>query len=86
MSDKSIPECDCCNSNGFVKKQITCPEILGPTSSKMDNFEYRAGFNLDKAKKESSAAKMEAAKKGISSSYNDIDDISSGQNFNPEKW
>jgi len=40
------PKCKSSNKN----KLISLFGILGPTSSKMDNFGYRAGYNMEKAK------------------------------------
>lgn len=48
-----------CPKCGSKKKEKLFPSkmtIVGPTSSKMDNFNYRAGFNLEKAKGERRAA------------------------------
>lgn len=48
VKDCTCPEC------GSKKKEqlITRVNIGGPTSSKMDNFGYRAGFNMERAKGE----------------------------------
>lgn len=85
MKDKSKPKCPECGKKKAVDRLISQVNILGPTSSKMDNFEYRAGYNLNKAQNESRAAQEEAAKKGVSG-YRNIDDISSGMNFDPGEW
>jgi hypothetical protein len=45
----------------------------------MDNFEYRAGYNMDKAQGERRHA--EAASHMGQTPYNSIDDITSGKNF-----
>lgn len=60
------PEC----SSNKKQKLISTFAIGGPTASKMDNFGYRAGFNLEKAKGERRAA--EAASGGASSPYRDM--------------
>lgn len=82
--DLSKVKCEKCKKK--TRQLMTCPHILGPTSSKLDNFSYRAGYNYDKATKESSTAREEAARRGINPGYKSIDDISSGQHFDPESW
>jgi len=67
------PEC------GSKKKEKLFPSsfsIGGPTSSKMDNFGYRAGFNWERAQGERRAAE-EAA--GGSSPYRDTNDFALGE-------
>lgn len=51
---KSIYPTVKCPKCGHKKKDKLCTGfgIGGPTSSKMDNFNYRAGFNMEKAKTE----------------------------------
>lgn len=82
---RSKQKCPECGKKKNVSQRIGQINILGPTSSKMDNFEYRAGYNLNKAQNESRAAQEEAASKGING-YRNIDDISSGTNFDPSQW
>lgn len=85
FENRKKQKCPQCKKKKDVENFLTTPNILGPTSSKMDNFGYRAGYNYDKAQKESSAAHELAAKKGTPG-YRNIDDISSGMNFDPSAW
>lgn len=86
LKEQSKPRCPKCNKLKDVSQNVTVAGILGPTSSKLENFEYRAGHNLERAQNESRTAKEEAAKRGISGGYNQMDDISSGMNFDPAEW
>lgn len=81
---ESYPDIKCPGCGSYDKKKI--PSIPSPAiftqkegTSKMDNFEYRAGHNMDRAKGERRAA--EAASHMGPSPYNPIDDISSGKYF-----
>ncbi len=75
---------------------VTCPEckskrkVQGVTAanikftnpkdtSKFDNFDYRAGYNLEQA--QNLRREAEKASHVGSKPYNNIDDISSGENF-----
>lgn len=60
-----------CTKCGSKKKNklISDFSIGGPTSSKMDSFSYRAGFNMEKAKGERRAAE---AATGGASPYRDM--------------
>lgn len=68
------------------KSRLLCPDkkckghipVKAPVSTgdKMENFSYRAGYFMDKAQNERRAA--EAAAKGDTNPYNNIDDITSG--------
>lgn len=62
--------CPECNSDKKQKLATSRIAIVGPTSSKMDNFGYRAGYNLERAKGERRAA--EEATGGASSPYRDM--------------
>lgn len=82
--DVKCPECNCPideNSQLF----LTAPTILGVTSSKLDNFEWSAKHRFEKAQNESRVAREEAVSKGMSP-YRNMDDISSGENFDPSNW
>jgi hypothetical protein len=48
--------CPKCKSKKKTKLIPDKIRIVGPTSSKMDNFGYRAGYNMEKAKTERRAA------------------------------
>jgi len=73
--------CPSCKSK--KKKQgVTSANLkfTNPTdTSKFDNFEYRAGYNLEKAQNERRAA--EQASHVGSEPYMGLDDISSGNHF-----
>jgi putative FmdB family regulatory protein len=64
-------ECPKCKSQKKTKLFPDNMTIGGPTSSKLDNFEYRAGFNMEKAKKQRREA--EAASRVGASPYKDLD-------------
>lgn len=78
-------KCPACKSSK-KEKQVTTfgVSFVNPIgTSKMDNFEYQAGWRLDRAKDERRAA--EAKSHVGSSPYNNIDDINSGENFGEVK-
>ena len=56
---KSV-KCPECGSNKKEQLIKGCFAIGGPTSSKMDNFGYRAGYNMEKAQGERRAAEEAA--------------------------
>lgn len=64
-------ECPKCQSKKKTKLFPGNVTIGGPTSSKMDNFEYRAGFNMEKAQGERRAA--EAASRVGANPYKELD-------------
>lgn len=70
-------KCPSCGSKSKKKLMPSKVAIGGPTSSKMDNFGYRAGFNMDKAQGERRAA--EAASHMGTQPFNDIDDTPMGE-------
>ena len=70
--------CPSCGSKK-IEKLLTTPNFMfaqPQTTSKFDNFSYRAGFNMEKAKEERRRA--EAAGQN-SSPYSQIDDIHQGE-------
>jgi putative FmdB family regulatory protein len=84
--DKGFPDvrCEKCNSKQ-LKKNILDGNVPGAMfsdprgTSKWDNFEYRAGFNMEKAKKERQAAEE---KVGGRNPYRNIDDTNRGNRMN----
>jgi hypothetical protein len=48
-------------------------------------MEWAGPYNFYKAQNESAAAREAATKKGLSP-YRNIDDITSGNNFDPGEW
>jgi putative FmdB family regulatory protein len=81
---EAYPEVKCPKCGSTDKKKtpsLPAPAIFAQKegTSKMDNFVYRAGANLDRAQGERRAA--EAASHMGQTPYNSIDDISSGNYF-----
>ncbi len=77
-SDVSCPKC----KSKSKKKLITSAHIKfaqPKDTSKFDNFNYRAGYNLEQAT--DLRRKAEAASHMGTAPYNPIDDISSGKHF-----
>lgn len=72
--DDGFPGLNCPECQGSIGHTLTVPGIIG-TSSKMDNFEYAAEKNMDKARVESSTAREQAKKLGIESPYGDVPDF-----------
>ena len=87
MDSRKKVECPECNVLLGEEGQVfwNSPCILGPTSSKLDNFDWGAKHRFEKAQNESRSAQELAVSKGLSP-YRNIDDISSGQNFDPTNW
>jgi putative FmdB family regulatory protein len=83
VEDRKKVKCVKCRSKK-IQQVFTPPTIIG-TSSKMDNFDYAAQKNFDRAQGESRTAREEAAARELDP-YRHIDDISSGTNFDPTKW
>jgi hypothetical protein len=79
-------KCPQCNKKKGVSHLLSgAPCILGPTDSKRGNMEWAGPYNFEKAQKESAAAREQAVKKGLNP-YRNIDDITSGGNFDPGQW
>lgn len=74
--DADFPEVRCpkCKSKKIKRLLSGCPVFLN-SPDKMNNFEYAAEKNFEKAQIESSTAKELARKKGITSPYNDLPDF-----------
>lgn len=80
--DVECPHCKSKKKEKLVSTAIvTFANPVG--TSKFENFEYRAGYNMEKAKNERRAA--EQARKEEIPAYHSIDDISSGKNFGNTK-
>jgi putative FmdB family regulatory protein len=77
--------CQKCQTNEIEFFIDGCANILGPTDSKKGDIEWAGKYNFEKAQRESAAAREQAVEKGISP-YRNIDDITSGENFDPSKW
>ena len=78
--DLNTVKCPACN--GKVKKVFDIETLrihISGTTSKMDNFEYAAKKNMNKAQNESSRAREEAAKQGINT-YNNLPDFTDNGN------
>jgi putative FmdB family regulatory protein len=78
-------KCPQCNKKKGLENVIGGFHILGPTKSKRGDMEWAGPYNFEKAQIESSDAREQAVKKGIDP-YRNIDDITSGNNFDPGKW
>ena len=86
--ERDAVKCPECNKKKSVEKRLGACNITFSNpkgTSKMDNFSYAAGYNLEKAQGERRAAEAEAKVRGIKNPYNRIDDISSGVNFGEVK-
>jgi len=78
MGNEIKVDCPSCNCKEDVVQYLNVPGI-GFTSSKLENFEYRAGHNMAKAKRERRAAAAQShmgAKPHMS--INDIDKFGEG--------
>jgi|SRR5579859_362710 len=77
--DAGFPDIRCPNCKSKrIDKLIVAGNVLW-TQSKLDNFDIRAGFNMEKAKKERAAA--EVAQK-MKNPYRNIDDTNRGNRMN----
>ncbi len=68
-----------CSCGSKKKQKLVSIPNLGHTASKLDNFGYRAGFNMNRAQGERRFAE-EKSHMG-QQPYNAIDDISHGRAF-----
>ena len=84
ITDRESVVCPKC-SKPVSQMFLTAPCILGVTDSKKDNFEWFARHNFEKAQNESRTAQATAKAKGLDQ-YRNIDDITSGENFDPGNW
>jgi putative FmdB family regulatory protein len=71
--------CPDCGGTKVEKLMNTRVGILNSTD-KMNNFEYAAEKNFEKAQVESMTAKEEAAKRGITSPYAELPDFTDNGN------
>jgi putative FmdB family regulatory protein len=73
--DAGFPDVRCPECNGKkVEIGLGCASALNSTD-KMNNFEYAAEKNMERAQGESAAARDEARKKGLRSPYADLPDF-----------
>jgi putative FmdB family regulatory protein len=85
FEERSKERCPQCKKKRGVEPVVGLFHILGPTASKKANMEWAGPYNFYKAQNESAAAREAATKKGLSP-YRNIDDITSGNNFDPGEW
>lgn len=83
--ERSKQKCPECKKKKNVEAVLGTVHILGPTASKRMNMEWAGPYNFYKAQDESAAAREAATKKGLNP-YRNIDDITSGNNFDPGQW
>ena len=81
-SDVQCPNCKSKKKIKLVSSAIVT--FANPTgTSKFESFDYRAGYNMEKAKNE--RRKAEKASADVIPPYSTLDDVSSGKNFGKVK-